>query len=283
MCGLPKLANKDLDIGTIKKIFSSGFALRIELSLKKDDKKHPEEIIDENKKQIISTLRLLEPGNPVINITFTGHKGFRGPILRGSMSCGYTYPLIPEMNENEKYHFSKENKEYKSLWKNLQLISLHENQRGIDIGIRKFNDIYTRKFLEDKILDMATLLESTLLYGQEDELTFRLSLRMTHLLKSIRNPNEIYKLIKGFYSVRSKISHEGIRFNDKDRKKLKKIKDNMPVKFRNPYDPNRFAIEMENICRLVIKVLINEMIEKGISIENINNRLENYSICCKEE
>ncbi len=256
---------KDINSESIDKIFSSGFALRIDLSLKKDDITSAEQMIGDKRRHVLNTLRLLKPGDPILNITFDRYKGFHHAFITNSPSCGYeyTHPLIPDMKEG--FHFASGNEDAcRQLWYDIQKLSSIEDQGGLDIPVRKFNDLYNRKFLEDKILDMAILLDSILLY-KEKSAAYRFSQRGTRL--RMKDPQKTFILLKKFYNLRSDIIHEGER-----------LRQNIIIYNKNnkkvyEYSPSYFVLEIENICRDIIRILIND-VTKGSSIANIFENLE---------
>jgi hypothetical protein len=53
------------------------------------------------------------------------------------------------------------------------------------------------------------VLEGSLLNGIEDELSYRASIRGAALLGQVREPSEVFRLIKAAYDTRSKIVHNG--------------------------------------------------------------------------
>ena len=77
-------------------------------------------------------------------------------------------------------------------------------KRELLVPITYFHKYYDSLTPYDRILQLAIVLESTLLAGHTDELNYRLSLRSSALLN--RDVTEILKL---FYSVRSHIVHNG--------------------------------------------------------------------------
>lgn len=75
------------------------------------------------------------------------------------------------------------------------------------IAIRRFNMVYTREKLEDKILDLAIALEALFSKGPGD-LRYKVSLRLSRLLENNpENREKIFEKTKKFYSQRSSIVH----------------------------------------------------------------------------
>jgi hypothetical protein len=75
--------------------------------------------------------------------------------------------------------------------------------------IRRFDQSFERVTAEDALVDLVIVLEGSLLNGIEDELSYRASLRGAALLGQVREPSEVFRLIKAAYDTRSKIVHNG--------------------------------------------------------------------------
>lgn len=180
-------------------------------------------------------------------------------------SGGYTGHLLPEKLKESLYLSTEDCTACKNVWQNLQRLSNFNDQGKLDVGIRKFNDIYDRKLLEDKIIDMSILLESTLLYGIRDELRFRLRLRGANLLKSDRDPMKTYNLLKEFYDLRCVIVHEGGRLSS-----------SISVNNRQ-FSPDKFVTEMESVCREVLGAFI-EKVAGRVSIDAVVKYLDDEAI-----
>ncbi len=252
------------DLNDIKRIFESGFAIKINFSLGKDEPISDKFALDKAK-QVLTTLRLLKSGDPLWNIYFSEITDYH-PKFAPGFSSGCTVPLLPTRQLKERFHLSVEDCTVcKEVWQNLQRLSKHKDQGKLDVGIRKFNDIYDRRLLEDKIIDMSILLESTLLHGIDRELRYRLSLRGAHLLKSNRDPMKTFELLKEFYDIRSEIVHDGKRLSP-------------PVSVgKMQFRPDEFVAEMEDICREVIRAFI-EKVAGGVSISRVNEDLDKEAL-----
>jgi hypothetical protein len=78
-----------------------------------------------------------------------------------------------------------------------------------EIGISRFNSLYTRGQEADRLIDAVIGLEALYLSGERDELRFRLSIRAaTHIGKG--DPAErrrVYTLARDAYDLRSKLVH----------------------------------------------------------------------------
>ena len=78
---------------------------------------------------------------------------------------------------------------------------------GLEWPLRQFNRSCQRQRDEDKILDYAICLESTLLCDVGDELSYRLALRAAKLLRSERHSSETFEMMRCLYKIRSAIVH----------------------------------------------------------------------------
>ncbi len=251
------------DLAIVKKVFSSGFAIKCSFF----EKKRVLSCGDTHKKaeEVLITLRLLKSGNPLYDIILTEPVGFN-PVTAGlgSSHTDRLYSISPRQEED--LHLTVEDCVLlKNVWQRLQHIFRLNDQGKLDVGIRKFSNIYERKFLEDRIIDMSILLESTLLYGIKDELKYRLSLRGAHLLGSNREPEETFRLLREFYDVRSTIVHNGNRLTSQ-----------ISVDKR-PFSPADFVAEMEAVCREVLRTYIDK-VARGDSISNVNKDLDNEAL-----
>jgi len=250
-----------MDLETVASIFASDFAIKIASSLRKDEP-ISDKCAYELARGILTALRLLKSGGPFWNIRFTEPVGFHPSI---GMGAGHTVPLLP-LRRKESLHLSVEDSLVcKDIWRNLQRLSHRKDQGKLDVGMRKFNDIYDRQFLEDKIIDISILLESTLLYGHDKELGYRLSLRGAHLLKSNRDSMETFNLLKKFYNLRSTIVHNGERLSS-------------PISVdKRPFRPDEFVAEMESVCREVLRAF-TEKVAGGVSISDVSKDLDKEAL-----
>lgn len=250
------------DLETVANIFASGFAIKSTFSVEKGAP-ISNTFTHEQARQILTVLRLLKSGAPFWNVTFTEPTGFH-PTFAGP-TIAHDIPLLP-VQRKESLHLSVEDCAVcKDVWQYLQRLSHRKDQDKLDVGIRKFNDIYDRRFLEDKIIDMSILLESTLLYDTDQELGYHLSLRGAHLLKSNREPIETFNLLKKFYNLRSAIVHKGKRLSS-------------PVSVGDmQFRPEEFVTEMEAVCREVLRTFI-EKVTGGDPISNVTKDLDEEAL-----
>ncbi len=91
------------------------------------------------------------------------------------------------------------------------------NKKTISIPVAYLHKCYNSQTPQDRIINLAIILESTMLAGRNEELNYRLFLRTSALLG--RNVKE---LLETFYSVRSDIIHNGVIQEKSLKKKNKK-------------------------------------------------------------
>lgn len=92
-----------------------------------------------------------------------------------------------------------------------QLLSdptLQSHRSGLGVSIRRFNQVYYRRNVEDSIIDLVIALESCLLHGERAQ-TYRLAQRGAALLRRKKKPSETFKILRALYRTRNSIVHDG--------------------------------------------------------------------------
>lgn len=156
----------------------------------------------------------------------------------------------------------------------IELFSLLLNEKtkkqldALSLGLRRFNQAYTRQQVEDKIIDLTIALESTLLYGLDDkrELNYKFSLRGAALLNAKRNPTYTFTLLKILYDTRSKIVHDGKTLDD--------LAKNMKI---GSIDKVALLPGTEQITREIFLEYIHRLTTEH-NLQNINTELDNIII-----
>lgn len=89
--------------------------------------------------------------------------------------------------------------------------ALETRRPRIDTAIRRFNDIYDRMRLDDRLIDLAIVIEALLLDGGvRQELSYRAALRGAVLLgQDVASRKAIFRRLRDAYNARSKIVHGG--------------------------------------------------------------------------
>jgi hypothetical protein len=106
-----------------------------------------------------------------------------------------------------------------------------------DLAVRRFMYTYARELTEDKIIDFTISIESLFSKKGEgiDSISYKLSLRFCKLLQNnFEERRTLFKEIKSFYDLRSKIVHGDEQEQQEYLKKvdLKKIEDYLRTAFR---------------------------------------------------
>jgi len=104
-----------------------------------------------------------------------------------------------------------------------QFIAQEDNLR-FNIAMRRLNLGMERRNIEDKLIDYMIGFEALYLPDENNELTFRLSLRIAYLIGNKKNRKEIFNFVKKMYATRSKIVHGNkYELTDDDIKNLEEL------------------------------------------------------------
>jgi hypothetical protein len=142
------------------------------------------------------------------------------------------------------------------------LLKLSQSKSGIELPLRRFDQSYDRITPEDRLIDFAIALESSLLFGIKDELKFRLAVRAATLLRSVQPPAEVYRTLGDMYDVRSLVVHEGKKFSELTKERAFKT-----VPFYH------YADHIEQYVRLILREYVNRL-ASGKSIRDIADGLD---------
>jgi hypothetical protein len=129
------------------------------------------------------------------NVGIGGHSSMGWTIWRPGPAYNLTKPMIPKIRQQVDTLMKIEN-------------HLHTSARHIDLALRSFTSIYDRLMHqgEDCVIDSITALEA--LWKLDSELSFRLAFRTSSLLgKTDDNRELIFKTLRKYYNIRSKIVH----------------------------------------------------------------------------
>ncbi len=134
----------------------------------------------------------------------------------------------------------------------------------LELPLKQFNRYSRRQRNEDKVLDIAILLESVLLHGADRELQYRLGLRAARLLRTMRDPQDTVNRIGCLYQVRNKIVHQN-----------KSLRDARCVKFieQRGLEPSTFTQSVESLAREILIEIIRE-VYKGEELNQLCARLD---------
>ena len=228
----------------------------------------------------LTASRLYKEGDVAIFRTYTflaepyeTFLGEPGGVTSGRIFKDYYLPrgFFDQVQINNDYVLSKEDTDKLSeLYKQCKnVFSGQSIFNTLEIPFKRFHMTYTRESYDDKIIDLAIVIESTLLHGLNDELSNRIGFRGATLLRNCADPFKVRDLLKAFYAVRSKLVHEGIT--------IEKQKKNGKIK--NIYDVDKFIPELRKITRLILVEYLKRMSD-GYNIKDISNGLEDELLRC---
>ena len=214
--------------------------------------------LQEDAERVITALRFLKVGDVgTPAIIEVGH----GELCTCGHRAGFPSDLRPR-RYGRPYELSKP--ELASVSRLVSsLLKAAEGSRlsGMQVSLRRFNQAYGRENAEDRIIDLTIALESCLLKGADDELTYRLSLRGAALLGNVADPHETQSLLATMYGLRSKIVHEGMT--------LDKVKE----RHLGGLIRHEVVRHCEDITRRILSTYVARL-AAGESIANINKALD---------
>lgn len=195
-----------------------------------------------------SIVTAMQSSSQIENVCMS-HHSYQGTLLVENL-----YNLTSNVFEDAQKEFEK-------------IDSIEKNV--ISIPSSYFHKCYNSVTPSDRILNLAIVLESTMLAGKNQELNYRLFLRTSTLLE--RN---VKKLLETFYSLRSEIVHNGTVPNFTSKKGKKDIYDTL-VKITD--------IERKDCTELIfyfikdyIEPIVREILKKSIDIFVTNKKIKTY-------
>lgn len=208
---IKKISNEEIKEFRIASGYNTGHVTRFDLigikyliKLKYTIKKgepQSDEIPKDRFKKVIFVLRLLKEG--VI--------GFNS-ILSSSSIWNPTGTIVSGSNYKKNYMGSKyklmefEIEDFKKLWAEYNNLNL-QDLFWLNIAISKFNYIYDRERLEDKLIDCMIAFEALFSEGSAD-LSYKIPIRVARLLETeFKQRKNAYIIIKAGYNARSKLVH----------------------------------------------------------------------------
>jgi hypothetical protein len=156
--------------------------------------------------------------------------------------------------------------EVQSFVKALGLLDGRKHRAGLEIGLRRFNQSYSREYYEDRLIDLTVALESTLLAGIGDpktELKYRFALHGAAVLARHRDPQEVHEFLRKMYDNRSAVVHRG-----KSRSEMRKP-ELMGREWRD------YAQACEDMARDILAEYVRQLSQRPSStVESITKGLE---------
>ncbi|HEY7021196.1 MAG TPA: hypothetical protein VH349_08765 [Ktedonobacterales bacterium] len=167
--------------------------------------------IHDNLQDTITALRLLKGGAVEAPLTidrsrlhYVWHEDTNRLFNPDYYANNYTAPYILQQNDLA---------ELTTLMNALHSLP-RPSQRGLYLALQRFNRSYARTIQEDRLIDLTIVLESTLLAGKNNELTYRLAMLGAYLLREKWPPKKTKLMLETIYDIRSKIVHEGKLLSD---------------------------------------------------------------------
>jgi len=126
----------------------------------------------------------------------------------GYSAVNLSYLIIDRKTEKEKYVI--DNGEIELLNKFIREYDIFSTSK-FDLAVSYFNRSYSQHFLTNIFLDTMIVLENLFLRNTNQELKYKLSMRMAYVLggDDKKKREEIFNFIKESYDIRSKIVHGG--------------------------------------------------------------------------
>lgn len=155
-------------------------------------------------------------------------------LVYGYSAVNLSYLIIDRKIEKEKYVI--DNGEIELLKKYFREYDIFSTSK-FDLAVSYFNRSYSQHFLTNIFLDTMFVLENLFLRNTNQELKYKLSMRMAYVLggNDKEKREKIFNFIKESYDIRSKIVHGGeIQELDKQRVfKLRELtKDSLKIFFK---------------------------------------------------
>lgn len=195
-----------------------------------------------------SIITNLQAGSQIENITIN-HESAQGKILVENL-----------------YHLNENN--FVNTQKMFETINKLDSQT-ISIPVSYFHKCYDSRTPADRILNLAIVLESTMLAGKNQELNYRLFLRTSAFLEQ-----NVKKLLETFYTLRSEIVHNGTVPDFTCKKGKKDIYDTL-VKIT--------GIERKDCTELIfyfikdhIEPIVRKILKKSFNIFATNKKIKTY-------
>lgn len=218
----------------------------------------------------VTALRLLHPGD--VAVTAYIEESSEVPPFGGNPSMGIPGAGLSDFQVRRHGFLSPYTLQevdvplVRSLVDQLHQLDSHEHRGGLEIALSRFNQSYSRDYLEDRLIDLTIALESCLLAGSDakTELKYRFTLRGATLLANKRNPHEVFHQLSALYDARSAIVHEGKYLTQQRSRQLLN------------QQPTEFVQTCEGLTRTLLCAYIEALTQPGrqSTIAEINKALE---------
>ena len=155
-------------------------------------------------------------------------------LTYGYSAVNLSYLIIDRKIEKEKYVI--DNGEIELLEKHFREYDIFSTSK-FDLAVSSFNRSYSQHFLTNIFLDTMFVLENIFLRNTNQELKYKLSMRMAYILggNDKEKRENIFNFIKESYDIRSKIVH-GSEIQGLDKQRVFKLreltKDSLKIFFK---------------------------------------------------
>lgn len=170
--------------------------------------------------------------------------------------------ILPEYKLEEKYY-----NDLKLIYKQLTNSNLNDELKQLKIGIRKYNQSFSREKFEDSIIDYAICLESTLMGDIRSANYHHLALRGTYILREIKLGYNNNHLIGLLFSIRNDVVHNGFEYTDIIKKHFENNRKNNEIK------SSEIKGIFEEIVRNILKVYLFK-IKAKVYVNSINKEID---------
>lgn len=158
---------------------------------------------------------------------------------------------------------------FESIKEQFEIIKKIKN-KSTNIAMEYLHKSYNTNNPCDRIINLAIILESTMLAGRNEELNYRLFLRTSALLGK-----DLKELLEAFYSIRSDIVHNGVIQEKSSKKKNKKDIYDKISKIVNIERKDRTEL-IFYFVKDYIEPLIREILRKTFAIFANNASITTY-------
>jgi hypothetical protein len=220
-------------------------------------------------KEFLKFLRIFEGGG-VENHYYQLESNYWNPDLFGVGGiCGRADTFV--VGHGDYIVQEDEIEQFTGLWRKYREIDFSQN-RALNIAIKRFNDSFTRREVEDRIIDLMIAFEAMFLKEREKmELTFKLSLRTAIFLEDVDAEREnLFEFMKKAYDTRSNIVH-GVKTKDKI-----KVKRSINAEEYDEYTLNEFVNKLEDIFRECLLKYIQKC--RGYQINKLIDLMDKKSL-----
>lgn len=239
---------------------------------------------DQVRAAIISGLRLFKQESPEVH----GGPGYR--MRPGALShrenisnvCVSMKPMSTRTGAQSRKRYelqSNERDEFSEFWRSYKDKLNTESDDNTSKSIRRFNEMYRKTNIEDRVVDCAIALEGTLLQDVSpgSSITFRMMLRSGLLLdEAVRfDRKTVRELFKSIYAARGDIVHKNSQ--------LEEVIEKNDIFELDIFDKDRDRPDdfVEVIRTLLARVLlryIQKEVDEGKSVAEVNQEIDTAAL-----